>query len=360
MLFFAKNHFPTQNLLADAKVLKDIAQDLLVGDDAQNLTQMGEAETEVLTDEVTRKTRMHSIKGAENVLVSLVEGLLVTQVGDKHVVVLDTGYGCKELLMKVSKTSAVEGLELGGLVGDTDDGLVGTHVQLGEGDTGFVHEDDDVGTTGCCQRTLNAQLLDAVVGVAQACRIDEAELGTTGSVGRGEVEGVLDGVACGTLDVAHDGLVLLKELVEEGGLAYVGSPDDGHGNAVLDGVARSEGGRETGDFLLYVLSYAEEFRAVGKLQFLVVGEVEFEFEQGGEVEEAFAEVGEAVGDAAPHLLHGYPMLRGITGGYEVSHGLSLREVHLAVEEGALGELPGASQTAASLDEELQDALEDVG
>ena len=54
------------------------------------------------------------------------------------------------------------------------------------------------------------------------------------------------------------------------------------------------------------------------------------------------------------------MLRGITGGNEVGHGLSLREVHLAVEEGALGELPGASQTAASLDEELQDALEDVG
>ena len=291
---FVSFKFVQTGLLADAEVLKDIAQDLLVGDDAQNLTQVREAETKILADEVTRKTRMHGVEGAENILVSLVEGLLVTQVGDKHVVVLDTGYGCKELLMKVSKTSAVEGLELRRLVGDTDDGLVGTHVQLGEGDTGFVHEDDDVGTTGRCQRTLNAQLLDAVLGVAQASRIDEAELGTTGSVGRGEVEGVLDGVACGTLDVAHDGLVLLKELVEEGGFAYVGSPDDGHGNAVLDGVASSEGGGETGDFLLYVLSYAEEFRAVGKLQFLVVGEVEFEFEQGGEVEEAFAEVGEAV------------------------------------------------------------------
>ena len=44
--------FVQTGLLADAKVLKDIAQDLLVGDDTQNLTQMGEAETKVLAERV--------------------------------------------------------------------------------------------------------------------------------------------------------------------------------------------------------------------------------------------------------------------------------------------------------------------
>ena len=32
MLFFAKNHFPTQNLLSDAEMREDITKDFISGD----------------------------------------------------------------------------------------------------------------------------------------------------------------------------------------------------------------------------------------------------------------------------------------------------------------------------------------
>ena len=55
-----------------------------------------------------------------------------------------------------------------------------------------------------------------------------------------QAQGVLDDVARGAVDVAHDGLLLVEQGVEQRRFAGVGLADDGDGNAVLDGVAHLE------------------------------------------------------------------------------------------------------------------------
>ena len=52
MLFFAKNHFPTQNLLSDAEVGEDVAEDVVGGDFAGDFAQVVHGFAYVLADEV--------------------------------------------------------------------------------------------------------------------------------------------------------------------------------------------------------------------------------------------------------------------------------------------------------------------
>lgn len=171
--------FVQTGLLADAEIFEYVSQDFIVGNDTQNLTQMGEAEAEVLADEVAREALVHGLTGALYVFNGHVEGLLVTEVGDEDIVLLDRGYGSQELLLKLRDAYAIEGLELGGFVGDADEGLVRTGVEGREGNTRFVHEDDDMGTLGSRTRTLYAKLLDAVVGGTDSSGINKAELCST-------------------------------------------------------------------------------------------------------------------------------------------------------------------------------------
>ena len=69
--------------------------------------------------------------------------------------------------------------------------------------------EDDVGLCGGGYGALHAEGLDGVVGVAEACGVDDAE---GESVGR---EGFLDGVACSAWGGADDGAVVAEECVEE-------------------------------------------------------------------------------------------------------------------------------------------------
>lgn len=50
----------------------------------------------------------------------------------------------------------------------------------------------------------------------------------------------------------------------------------------------------------------------------------------------------------------------VPGGDEVGYGFGLAEVHLAVEVGALGVFAWLGHHAAVLEEEFDDALQDVG
>ena len=92
----------------------------------------------------------------------------------------------------------------------------------------------------------------------------------------------------------------------------------------------------------------------------MVGEVEFEFEEGGELEELVAEDREFGGDAATKLIHG-DLVGGTVGGCnEVGYGFGLGEVEFAVEVGTLGEFARVGLAATLLGEEGEDLLGNVG
>ena len=71
MLFFAKNHFPTQNLLSDAEVLEDVAKDLVGGDVAGDGGEVVDALADVLTQEIARYAVLEALADAPDALLGL-------------------------------------------------------------------------------------------------------------------------------------------------------------------------------------------------------------------------------------------------------------------------------------------------
>ena len=148
----------------------------------------------------------------------------------------------------------------------------------------FVRRDgvDDPEDDGCLGNggigTLDTYLLDDVVGGAQSRCVDETEGDTV------DVDAVLDDVACGAVDVADDGFVLSDKAVEEGALADIGLADDCHGYALFDCLTGAEGGGKRSDAVVDGVGKVGELGAVGKLEFLMVAEVEFEFHERGHLE----------------------------------------------------------------------------
>ena len=98
---------------------------------------------------------------------------------------------------------------------------------------------------------------------------------------------------------------------------------------------------------------------VRKLDILVV-EVEFEFEQGGEMQELSLQVFEFLTELAAHLAHCHLVCCLSGGGNEVGHSFCLTEVELAVHEGSHGEFARLGLTCTSPDERLQQVLHDIG
>ena len=170
--------------------------------------------------------------------------------------------------------NGTRGVEVG-LVDNGDDGLGVANGDVGIGHSGFCHQQDDGGALDGGQRTVDAKALDLVGGVADACCVDEAEGDAA------ELDGVFDGVAGSALYVTDDGALFAEEGVEEGGLAHVGSTDNGYRNAVFEGIASMEGVGEVGDMGIDTPGEFQQLSAVGKFEVFVVGEVEFQFEEGG-------------------------------------------------------------------------------
>ena len=119
--------------------------------------------------------------------------------------------------------------------------------------------------------TLNANLLDDIVGGAQTGCIYKTEGDAV------DVDGVLNNVTGSAMDIAHNGFFLSHKAVEKCALAYIGFADDCHRNTLLDGLTGAEGGGKRGDAVVDSVGKEGEFGAVGKLEFLMVAEVEFEF-----------------------------------------------------------------------------------
>ena len=52
---------------------------------------------------------------------------------------------------------------------------------------------------------------------------------------------VLDDVACGALNIADDGAVVLKEGIKQRRFTHIWCADDGYGNTILDSISGREG-----------------------------------------------------------------------------------------------------------------------
>ena len=81
------------------------------------------------------------------------------------------------------------------------------------------------------------------------------------------------------MDITHNGFFLSHKAVEKCALAYIGLADDCNRNTLLDGLTSAEGGGKRGDAVVNGMGKEGEFGAVGKLKFLMVAEVEFEFHE---------------------------------------------------------------------------------
>lgn len=175
--------------------------------------------------------------------------------------------------------------------------LVGRRGDVGIGDTRFGEEEDDAGTLGGTKAAFDAHLLNLILGMANTCGVDESEEDVL------NLDGVFDDIAGGALDVADDGSIIAKEGIEQRGFAHVGGTNDGYGDAVAKGLSGLEGGGEAGDFLVDVRGKLTKLGAVGKL-YVLLAEIQFEFEEGGETEQLVVQGIELLADAALHLLQG--------------------------------------------------------
>ena len=84
----------------------------------------------------------------------------------------------------------------------------------------------DVGLVDSLPCALDAHPLDGVARLAYACRIDETEQRAA------HEDGILDSVACGAVNVTHQGTVVTQQGVEQGGFSCIGLAHDGDGQTV--------------------------------------------------------------------------------------------------------------------------------
>ena len=248
---------------ANTKMPEYVPEHLVGRHLADDIGEVEEAFAQVLRDEIARQAVVEAFAHTADGVEGMRQGLVVADVADDHVVARDgrdLGRLDQKRLEPVDTLlvfrrdgdragalrKAVE-RDIGapgdvGLVEHQDEPLVAAERQdlageLGDLLGGFRLVDDpkhDLRLLQLLEGALDAEALDRVVGVADAGRVDETELEAT------DVDGVLDHVARSAVDVAHDGLLLVEQGVEQRRFAGVGLADDGNGNAVLDGVAHLE------------------------------------------------------------------------------------------------------------------------
>src|SRR5690606_34546544 len=102
-----------------------------------------------------------------------------------------------------------------------------------------------------------------------------------------------------------------------------------------------------------------ELGPIGKFNILL-GEIQFQFDHGGKMEQFLPKSVDLVTEPAPHLLYGNVVGGLAVAGDKIGHGLCLAQVHLAMEKGPKGELPGLGRTAALSEQQLYALLLDIG
>ena len=79
----------------------------------------------------------------------------------------------------------------------------------------------------------------------------------------------------------------MEQSVELGALAHIGLAHDGSRDALLDGISRLERVGKGIDAALYLFCKSSQFAAVGKLQFLVVTEIQLQLQQRSDMQKLF-------------------------------------------------------------------------
>ena len=111
-----------------------------------------------------------------------------------------------------------------------------------------------------------------IVCVSYACCVYETKQLTVNG------HGVFYDIACGAVNVAHNGSLFAHKKIEECLFACICLADNGHGYAVFYGVALLERANQAVDDVLYLVGNGHELCTVGKLEVFMVGEVEFQFQ----------------------------------------------------------------------------------
>ena len=93
-------YLPTQNLLSDAKVAKNVSEDFFsVDGTACDFGKVVETLTEVFGYEIAGEILLQSIEGALDVEKRDVKGLLMTDVGNEDFIIVGGGDAVEELLL---------------------------------------------------------------------------------------------------------------------------------------------------------------------------------------------------------------------------------------------------------------------
>ena len=208
---------------------------------------------------------------------------------------------------------------------------------------------DELGLLQALAAAADAFELDLVARLAQAGGVNEDD-GQAANVGR-----LLNGVARRAGNRGDDGAVMAEELVEQARFAGVGPADDRGADAAaqdLSFVGRAQQFVHEGDAV--VEPGDKLILRVGGDVFL--GEVNVRLDVRQRLQHFVAQLVDALRELAGELFVG-----GAQGQFgarvdQVGHGLGLREVNAAVEEGAPGEFAGLSQPGAVRQHGVQDQL----
>ena len=111
------------------------------------------------------------------------------------------------------------------------------------------------------------------MGGTQTGCVDKAKLNTI------DDERVFNQVACGAVNIAHDSFLFAEKCIQQGRFAGIRSPYYRYGDTVFDGVTHAETANQFAQMLRDRLRQLPELTAVGKLQLLVVGKIEFKLDE---------------------------------------------------------------------------------
>ena len=91
MFFFAKNHFPTQNLLSDAKVLEYELEGIVSSYFPHDITEVINALANILSKEVATNTPLHAQLYPLNGVKRMSKSLVMTDVGNYYISLSNLG-----------------------------------------------------------------------------------------------------------------------------------------------------------------------------------------------------------------------------------------------------------------------------
>ena len=134
------------------------------------------------------------------------------------------------------------------------------------------------------------------------------------------------------MHIAHNGTIVLKQRIKQGRFSGIGCTDNGHRPSFAQRIARRKRVGQSGGLALHGGRHGIELTAIGKFQVLVVGKIQFQLEQRGELQQLLAQSGQSLTEMSAHLTHRHAMRRRRRGSNEVGHSLCLRQVHFTVQK----------------------------